>query len=140
MPSAIPIALSGALAAQTRLSNSAANVANLRTAGALPGVDGAVPAGAPRAYVAVRTVQQSVAGPDGQGQGTRAIARPANPAILAELSPDSPFTDGDGRIAVPNVDLVGERVEQITAAAAYKAAIAVIKTQDELDRELGLLA
>lgn len=140
MPNAITTALSGALAAQTRMAGSASNVANMRSTGALPGKDGIIPAGAPQPYQAVRTVQHSVAGPDGQGMGTRAYTRPANPAVVAELSPDSPFANEDGMIAAPNVDPAGERVEQIAAGAAYKAALSVIKTQDEMERELGRLA
>ncbi|MFM2042510.1 MAG: flagellar basal-body rod protein FlgC [Pseudomonadota bacterium] len=151
MVNAFPIALSGAQAAQTRLSVSASNVANLRSTGVLPdargpnalgpnavgpNAQGPVPDGAPRAYEALRTSQTAIAGPGGQGLGTLATARPANPAIVAEAAPDSPFANGDGLIAAPNVDLVGERVEQIAAGAAYKAALAVIRTQSEMEREL----
>lgn len=123
------IPLSGALAAGNRLGISAQNVANARSVGALPGVEGRQP------YQPQAPAQQAVAEPDGQGLGTRVVARPVTPPFLAELQPDSPSADAGGLVAAPNVDLAGERVEQLGSLRAYQANLSVLRAQGEMERE-----
>jgi flagellar basal-body rod protein FlgC len=130
-----PIALSGLLAQAQRLTASASNVANARTTGALPDRQGEVAEGAPRPYQALTTQQTAVAGPDGRGQGTRAVIRPAHPGIVAELSPDSSFADASGLVAAPAVDLGAEAVDQVAALRSYEANLRTLKVADEMDRE-----
>lgn len=130
------IALSGAQAQAQRLLGSASNVANVRTTGPLPGSAGATAAAdAGRPYQPVETVQSAVAGPDGQGMGTRAVFKPTAPAYIAEYQPDSADADADGMVAAPNVDLAGERVQQTVAQRAYEANLLVLKAQDRMQRE-----
>ncbi|MFV3073859.1 flagellar basal body rod protein FlgC [Niveispirillum fermenti] len=130
----INIALSGALAQTQRLAVSAGNVANLRSTGAIPAADGTVQPGQSQPYQPQTASQTSVAGPGGQGQGTRVVARPTTPAYLPEYQPDSPDANADGLVAAPNVDIVGESVGQMTALRAFQANLATIRTQDEMER------
>lgn len=129
MGPAASIPLSGALAAGNRLGISAQNVANARSVGARPGVEGQQP------YQPQAPAQQAVAGPDGQGLGTRVTARPVTPPFLAEFQPDSPNADTGGLVAAPNVDLAGERVEQLGSLRAYQANLAVLRAQGKMERE-----
>ncbi len=148
MSSITATALSGALTQSQRLANSATNIANARTAGALPPPPGGPqagpppagplpggPEGAPPPFQPLVGGQEAVAGPDG-GQGTRPVFRPANPGFLPEYSPDSPFANADGMIAAPNVDLARERVEQMQGLRSYQANLAALKTADEMEREV----
>lgn len=127
-------ALSGALAQTQRLSVSASNVANQRSTGAIPAADGTVQPGQNQPYQPQTASQTSVTGPDGQGQGTRVVARPTTPAYLPEYQPDSPDANADGLVAAPNVDIAGEQAGQITALRAFQANLAAIRTQDEMER------
>jgi flagellar basal-body rod protein FlgC len=128
--SSLTTALSGALAQTQRLSNSASNVANARSTGAIPGTDGTVPDGKTAAYAPTATDTVAT-----NGGGTRAVSRPVTPAYIPEYQPDSPQADENGLIAAPNVDPVTETTTQISALSAYKANLAVIRTQDDMERE-----
>jgi flagellar basal-body rod protein FlgC len=68
MSSVLSIAVSGMQAAATRLQVSARNVANVRSAGALPDAQGNYAADAPRAYVPSRVDQVDLS-----GGGTQAV-------------------------------------------------------------------
>jgi flagellar basal-body rod protein FlgC len=122
------IALSGALAASKRLDISANNTANARSQGALAAADG------PEAFQPSRSVQTAVSDPNGRGLGTRIAAIPANPAIRAALQPDSPFANAEGLVATPDVDLARERIDQIASLRSFQANLALIRTQDEIER------
>lgn len=130
----IGTALSGALAQTQRLAGSASNIANQRSTGAIPAADGSVPAGRTQAYQPQSVGQVPVTGADGQGQGTRVVARPTTPAYIPEYQPDDPQANADGLVAAPNVDPVAERVDQISSLRAFQANLAVIRTQDEMQR------
>src|ERR687883_517783 len=98
------IALSGMNAAARRLDVSASNIANASSAGALP-VDGAVPSGAPRAYVPLQVVEtESATG------GTQTSVTSVTPASVATSDPSAPFANEDGLVATPNVDLAQEMI------------------------------
>ena len=71
---------------------------------------------------------------NGQGQGTRVVSRPTTPAYIPEYQPDSPDANADGLVAAPNVDPAAERVDQIGSLRAFQANLAVIRTQDEMER------
>lgn len=130
----ISTALSGALAQTQRLAGSANNVANQRSIGAVPAADGSVPPGQTQAYQPQSFGQTAVTGPNGQGQGTRVVARPTTPAYIPEYQPDSTQANADGLVAAPNVDPVAERVDQISSLRAFQANLALIRTQDEMER------
>ena len=122
MDAIVTTALSGLNAATRRLETSARNVANF-TAKAPASPEGPPPAGL---YRPERVVQTSTAA------GTRAETVPVVPAAFTVQDSASPT----GFSAVPNVDLAEEAVNQIVAQRAYEANLAVLKTKDEMDREL----
>ena len=102
MTSTFAIAQSGLLAAETRLGVSAHNVANALTDD----------------YTPVRVDAREVA-----GGGVAAAPVPADdPAVAARL--DAAHLAG--------TDLAGEMVAQMTAAAAFRANLATLRTADEM--------
>jgi flagellar basal-body rod protein FlgC len=127
MNPALSIALSGLDAARRRLDVSASNVANAGTTGALPEVQAV---DTPQAYTPLRVTQHSL--PSG---GVRTDVAAVDPATYPQFSPASPYADGNGQIAAPNVDLVSERLDQIQAIHAYEANAKLIKVARDLERE-----
>lgn len=135
MVSIANISASGLYAQSQRLTASASNVANVRSRGALPAADGAAQPGSPQAYQPIQTVQTALS-QNGQPQGTRATFTPITPAYIPEYAPDETFANESGIVAAPNVDLASERVNQISAAAAYKANATALRTEDEMLKSL----
>jgi len=125
------IAISGMNAAARRLEVSASNTANISSAGALPNADGAVPAGAPRAYVPLALVQTASA-----GGGTRTVVTAVTPPITAVSDPQAPFANQDGLVAAPNVNLSREMVGQMIASYSFAANAQVLKADDRMTRSL----
>lgn len=121
MTNAIGIALSGLNAATQRVVASASNIANAFTSGSVD--DSANPP-----YTPVTTQSRS----QGETGGVLTdIVPKANPFSQA-YSPDSPFANEEGIIAVPNVDLAEEAVNLKLAEISYKANLNTIKVQSEL--------
>lgn len=135
MASIADISASGLFAQSQRLNASASNVANVRSRGALPGADGTTPSGATEVYQPIQTTQTALS-QNGQPAGTRATYTPITPAYIPEYAPDESFANDSGVVAAPNVDLAGERINQISAAAAYKANAAALRTEDEMLKSL----
>ena len=125
------IAVSGMNAASRRLEVSASNIANIRSTGALPDADGAVPAGAPRAYAPIVLVQTATA--DG---GTRTAVATVTPPVTAVSDPQAPFANQNGLVAAPNVDLSSEFVGQMIASYTFTANAQVLKADDRMTRAL----
>ena len=121
------IALSGMNAAARRLEVSASNVANVRSTGALPGADGTVPAGAPRAYAPLELVQTASA--DGGTQTTLATVTPSTTAVS---DPQAPFANQNGLVAAPNVDLSQELLGQMIASYSFTANAKVMTAIDRM--------
>ncbi len=115
--------LSGLMAQSKRMAVSAANVANLYSAGSGDG--------ARAAYRPQRTVNVSMA-----GGGVRAETVPISPATIQVFDPNHPAADPDGVVDYPNISLERELVTQIEAKQAYKANLRMIKVQDEMLGEL----
>jgi flagellar basal-body rod protein FlgC len=129
MLAAIATAVSGLRAATLRLEASAGNVANIGSRGALP-------PGAPQAYQPVRVEQTSMTRPGGAGGGTMAAVRNVSPAWRAAYDPGAGFADASGMVAEPNVDLIGETLEQATAKAAFMANLRTLQTAQDMVRRL----
>ena len=124
---AISSALSGVLAAERRIGNSANNVANLRSAAA-PGVDGPVTdADGNPLFRAGRTAD--VTTPTG---GVRSNQLLVDPSAVREYDPSAPDADAEGLVNRPNVDLVRETADQITGQRQFEANLATIRAADEL--------
>jgi flagellar basal body rod protein FlgC len=129
MADPVSIALSGARAEAVGLAASAANTANMRTRGRMPGSgDG------PEPYRAVEAVRESR--PLAQGGGAVASVRPADRPFVPEYDPGSPLADGSGLVAAPAVDPAAEAARRTTALAAFRAAVATARTAREMDRAL----
>jgi len=132
MSDALSIAASGMKAQALRIEASASNVSNLRVTGTLPS---AGTNGQPQAYAPIGVSQTSQATAGGEGTGTRAVFTPITPSWVAEVEVDSPYANGDGLVAAPNVDLAKEQINQIVASRAYEANASVIKTADDMTRD-----
>jgi flagellar basal-body rod protein FlgC len=87
-------------------------------------------------YTPITTQQTAGTDNNGNPTGVRSdyIAK-ANPFVPV-FQPDSPLADAQGIVGLPNVDLAEEAVNLKLASASYKASLAVIKTQDELNDEM----
>jgi flagellar basal-body rod protein FlgC len=127
MSSVMSIAVSGMMAAQRRLEVSASNVANVSATGPLD----AAPDDVRAAYAALRADQTETA-----GGGTAVTVRRASPATIAVPDPGSPFANGDGLVAAPNVDFATEAVEQLVARYSFAANAAVIRAEDKMMKSL----
>jgi flagellar basal-body rod protein FlgC len=112
------------VAASRRLEVSASNIANLGSNGPLPGAPNA--AGYPAAYSAQRVDQVDVA-----GGGTLARVTTASPGTVAGYDPTAPYADKNGMVAVPNVDIVNETLQQITARDDFQLNAKVIQVEME---------
>ena len=137
---AISTALSGLQASTTRLLASASNVANAQTRGPVPATPPTEPVRprapaartaqeTPQVYQAVETVQTER---EDKG-GVRAVHKPTVPSYIPEYDPDSAYADADGLVAAPNVDEVGELVNQMEALRSYRANMATVRTSIEMD-------
>ncbi len=122
---AIGIAATGLMAASTRLTASAQNVANADTTGSTAAGGGAPP------YQPWLVVQTSTA----SGGVSASLQRSSAPYLQA-YAPDSPQADAEGMIGVPDVDYASETVEQVSAMASFKANLAIIRAADEMQKSL----
>jgi flagellar basal-body rod protein FlgC len=125
MDATTTIALSGLNTASTRLQVSASNLVNQDDAAPLPGSGIAGPA----PFVPTRVSEVSV----GSG-GVQAQLSAAQPATVPAYAPDSPYADAQGMIGLPDVNMVGELVEQMQALQQYRASVAVLKADDRLQK------
>lgn len=131
--SAIATATSGLNASLARLTASASNVANVRSEGSLEAskTDGAGIRSPSAAYQPVRVRQSEAAG--GGASFTYEAVRPgSHPAY----DPSSLSANHEGMIAVPNVDLTSEAVEQLVAKTDALANIAALRTAGDLQGTL----
>jgi flagellar basal-body rod protein FlgC len=113
-----------ALAAQAqRLNISASNMANADSI--------TDPNGEP--YRAQQVVFE-VAAPPGQATGGVRVARvvddPAPPRLIYQ--PGNPLADAKGYVRMPNVDVVAEMVNSISASRSYQASVEVLNTSKSM--------
>jgi flagellar basal-body rod protein FlgC len=118
----ISIAVSGLNAASLRLSTAASNIANSQDTAPLTPQPGD-----PQPYQPV-DVNQTAA----PGGGTQAVQQPVTPASNAIYDPSSPFADGNGNVASPNVDLAQQLVNASIASTSYDANLKVIQTAQKM--------
>jgi flagellar basal-body rod protein FlgC len=126
---AISIAMSGMQAASVRLDAAASNVANMRTTGALPSANGTSTGPAPYSALRVDTVEIS-------GGGTAANVSTASPPYTASYDPTASFADGNGMVAAPNVDIVNETMQQLTAKYQFAASAAVMRAASDMNKTI----
>lgn len=109
-----------AMAAQSqRMNVSASNLAN---ADSVTGSDG-------QPYVAKQVVFQVNAAP-GQATGGVKVAQVIDDPTPAKLvyQPGNPMADARGYVRMPNVDVVGETVNTLSASRSYQANVEVLNT------------
>ena len=123
------IAVSGMLAAGTRLEIAAANIANAGSSGAIPGSDAPAGSPAPATPRRVDTVETA-------GGGTKAVINDVNPAYIPAHDPSAPYADSKGDVAQPNIDLGTEIVNVVTARYEFAANALVLKVSDRMMQDL----
>ena len=123
MDASAAIALSGLTTASARLRVSAANLANMDDTAPLPGSGVAGPA----PFVPTRAETVSL----GQG-GVQAQLSAASPGTIPAYRPDSPYADGAGMVAAPDVDPARELVDQMQALQQYRASAALIAVDERM--------
>lgn len=124
------IAASGLTAERLRMDTIANNLANVNTT---RGADGGpyrrqIPVFAPILDQKLRAAKGPFAS-GGMGQGVQVvgvISDPSPPRLVYD--PQHPDADQDGYVAMPNVHVVREMVDLITATRAYEANIAAINS------------
>jgi flagellar basal-body rod protein FlgC len=124
MSDAMNIALSGLNLNSKRVGVSANNVANMLTSG---------PADNPGAAYQPQRVQAVSAG---EGGGVSAVIQNVAPATTPAYAPNDANANAEGLVAMPNVNLEAEMVEQMMAVTGYKANAAAIKTLAAMDKAL----
>lgn len=122
------ISASAMAAQRTRLNVISANVANVETT--------RTPEGGPyrRQEVVFNTSQEGFAGnleralrDSVRGVEVAEIRASAEPPRVV-YDPGHPDADGQGMVAMPNVDVLEEMVDMMTATKAYEANVTVIKS------------
>jgi flagellar basal-body rod protein FlgC len=117
-----------ALTAQSQRMNVAAS--NIANADSVAGPDG-------QPYRARQVVFQMAPSPSqGYSQSVggvkvAAVVQSDAPARL-QYDPKNPLADADGYVAMPNVDVVAETVNMISASRSYQANVEVINTAKSL--------
>jgi flagellar basal-body rod protein FlgC len=130
LSTAIP--LSGMHVASMRLTATASNIANVDSDGALPDVNGAVPAGAQTAYQPVQVQQSSMRPNNGVSAMTVGTVRNVSPSYVAAYDPDATYANEDGMVASPNVDLVTEMLNLTTAKMDFKLNAVTLQTMNDM--------
>jgi len=127
MVDAISVALSGLRAQGQRVAVASNNIANAATAGRLPTAQN------PQSGVYTPLTVNLTAQGNG-GVSTTVVESPDG--YSAVYDPSSVYANEEGLIAAPNVDLAQESVTLLEARTAFKANLAVLKTEKEMLGEL----
>lgn len=137
MIDSLTTALSGLKASKDRANVAADNIANVRTAGSIPGsaVDSPKDVFIPSR---VEQVPVSTYAPDGslRGAGVRTQISKQDPGYQIAPDPGARYADENGLVAVPDVDLATEIVNLKLASTIFKANIGVMKTVEEMNDAL----
>lgn len=131
--SSIDIAATGLTAQRLRLEVIANNIANVNTTRTPQGSAYRrqqvifMPKGGPEFYFPVPPVQVIAEELLGEGVKVQEIKEDPSPFRL-EYDPSHPDANADGYVVYPNVNIVTEMVDMISASRAYEANVAVIST------------
>jgi flagellar basal-body rod protein FlgC len=124
MMSALNIASMGLGAADLRMQASASNIANLQSAGSTG------PSG-PKPYAPVRVDQSSL-----PGGGVEAKTSSITPASVRQYQPDSQLADAKGFVAMPNVDMIAEVTNMVSAKNGFSASLQVMQVSSDMIKKL----
>lgn len=131
MSSVSAIALSGMTAAARRLEVSARNVANVRSAGPTAAADPAIRARYPAAFVPWRVdMVETMVG------GVQPVVREVSPPDTPVYDPRAPYADASGMVAMPNVDLAGESLQQRFAAFDHAVHALILRLYGDMTKSL----
>lgn len=124
--SATLTSLTGMQAAQQQVFASASNIANqFSTTSTKP--DGSVEN---KPYQPIQSVNVS------QEQGVSSVFQPVSPASFSAFLPDNAAANEEGIVQMPNVDTANETVNMLEAKNAFQANLAVLKANDEMNKDL----
>ncbi len=136
---AMEVSASGLAAQRTRMNVASSNLANVSTTQTAEG-------GPYKRRDVVLSSQQvpfSVGGSDPTSDAVRAVAvdgivEDQAPPML-EYDPGHPDADAQGYVAYPNVNVVEEMVDMITASRAYEAGVTALSTATSMaERAVGI--
>lgn len=119
------VAGSGMSAQSVRLNTVASNLAN---ADSISGDPNAVYKARHPIFEAVKSAMQS---PDGAAVKVRTIME-SQAAPSARYEPGNPLANAEGYVYAPNVNVVEEMVDMISASRAYQNNVEVMNTSKEL--------
>ena len=133
---AMDVSASGLAAQRVRMNVASANLANVSTT---RGVDGG-PYQRQSVVLASTTFPNAVSNVDRQVRGVEVAGIQADDAPpRLEYDPGHPDADLNGYVAYPNVNVVEEMVDMITASRAYEAGITAMNTSVSMaERALGI--
>ncbi len=124
----ISSALTGLAAATRRLEASANNIANANSYGSIPASDAAAERDA---YQPVRVEQSSE-----PGGGTATSDRYVRPPYIPVFDTGSAFSNSDGPVAEPNVDIASEIIEQLEAEQSFEANLKSVQSISDMVKKL----
>lgn len=116
--SSIDISASGLIAQRTRLDTIANNIANATTTRTAEG-------GPYRRQEVVFRVHREENAPGSRGVEVEAVVESAEPPKIV-YDPSHPDAGPDGRVALPNVNIVQEMTDMISATRAYEANVTAV--------------
>ncbi len=125
--SVFQIAGSALVAQAQRLNVTASNLANAQS---VAGPDGQVYRARQPVFQMTPVAGQSGGGDIGGVRVTGVVESTAPPRM--QYQPGHPMADAQGYVALPNVDIVAETVNMISASRAYQANVEVINTAKTL--------
>ena len=138
--SSMEVSASGLAAQRTRMNAASSNLANVATT---RGADGG-PYKRRDVVVASHPASEQIAGGRAsgivpvQGAAIAAIKTDGTPPRM-EYDPGHPDADANGYVAYPNVNVVEEMVDMITASRAYEAGVTALNTSVQMaERALGI--
>lgn len=117
-----------AMTAQSQRMNVVAS--NMANADSVAGPDGQ-PYQARQVFFQLAPVAGQNAGTEVGGVAVAGVQIDTSPARMV-YDPKHPLANGDGYIAMPNVDVVAETVNMISASRSYQANVEVINTAKNL--------
>lgn len=119
------IALTGVQAATRRFEAAASNIANRDTIGTPSGATDSAP------YVP-REVRRTALATGGVAAGIG----PSSRAALLQHQPGSPLADAKGYVAAPDIDLISEFVDIVSASYSFSANLRVLETDNRMMKDV----
>lgn len=130
MTDALSIALSGLTAQKQRLATAAGNIANVSTAGTVPGNANSSVVPASTVY---QPLQTNFIAMEAGGVTTTVTMRENGYSLVYDL--ENNYANSEGFYAVPNIDYATELIDINISKQSFKANLAVIRVYDHMMEE-----